>query len=146
PSARAAPEVPSPTPRPTPEELPVEARDPSDTTEESAEGEPAPAPPAPDRSSADAADLPPNFGLLLVESSQNDAIVYIQGREVGPVNQKLEVECGVRFLRLGTSPLSRWYTPGRAYGVTCQGLTTLKIDPHSEPVRSYAPKRQFLKR
>src|SRR5690606_30544337 len=89
PSARAAPEVPSPTPRPTPEELPVEARDPSDTTEESAEGEPAPAPPAPDRSSADAADLPPNFGLLLVESSQNDAIVYIQGREVGPVNQKL---------------------------------------------------------
>jgi hypothetical protein len=101
---------------------------------------------APELSTAEAADLPPNLGLLLVESSQQDAVVYIQGREIGPVNRRLEVECGVRFLRLGTSPLLRWYTPGRAYGVACQGLTTLKIDPHSEPVRSFTPKRQFLKR
>jgi len=104
-----------------------------------------PAPPAPTPSAAkpdedaatdkaaaddgrDGSNLPRNRGYLVVNSSREEAAVYVYGARVGNVGEKLEVECGVRFVRLGTYPLTTWIGKGRAMAVTCQGVTTVNME------------------
>ncbi|MBW2458051.1 MAG: protein kinase [Deltaproteobacteria bacterium] len=61
----------------------------------------------------DGSNLPRNRGFLVVNSSEEDAVVYVYGARVGKVGEKLEVQCGVRFVRLGTYPLTGWIGKGR---------------------------------
>jgi hypothetical protein len=84
-------------------------------------------PPAP-VASADGSGLPPKRGYLWVRSSAQ-SVVFVNGISTGATNSRLEVPCGWRFVRLGREPGPTWLSPGQTVDVTCQGFTTVTIQP-----------------
>lgn len=76
---------------------------------------------------ADVSALPHDKGLLVVQNSAKGLHVYVNGRRMGPTNQKLEAQCGMVHVRLGDRPLASWYSEGRAVDVECQSVTTVTI-------------------
>jgi hypothetical protein len=85
----------------------------------------------------DGSQLPPALGYLLVHSAAEEAYVYVSGRLAGPVGEKLRVSCGVRPVRLGTKPLSKWLGPIKAVAVACRRVTSVDMDP--APTTAQAP-------
>jgi hypothetical protein len=76
------------------------------------------------------ADLAANRGYLVVRFPA-DGNVYITITEYGPVNTKLEVPCGSRFVRVGTGkkPQTKWLSKGQPVAVKCQAVTTVELKP-----------------
>jgi hypothetical protein len=95
---------------------------------------PAPAP-APVATTAadddDGSSLPLHKGYLIVDSEFKDAHVYILGQHRGRVGEKLEVNCGLVHVRLGTRPLLRWYGAGEGVPVACRGVTRINFRPRA---------------
>ena len=80
---------------------------------------------------------------LLVHTDIKDAYVYVHGKLAGPTGQKLEVDCGMKYVRLGSSPNTGWLEPGRAFEIPCRTFVTVNIEPR--PYWSTQPRGQFLK-
>lgn len=94
-------------------------------------------------SSAESAGLPAHKAHLLVHTDIKDAHVYVHGKYAGPVGQRHEVDCGMKYVRLGTSPNSGWLEPGRAFEIPCRTFVTVTIEPR--PYWNAPPRSQFLK-
>jgi serine/threonine protein kinase len=74
--------------------------------------------------------LPPDRGLLRVSFvGDPSGVVYVNGIVVGDVGATLEIDCGMRFLRVGDAPLLRWFSAGQPVQVACQALTEAVIEP-----------------
>jgi hypothetical protein len=77
----------------------------------------------------DGSRLPPDFGYLVVNSPEQDAMVYINGEPMGRAGEKLLVRCGMMLnVRLGTVPVHTWYGRGKPVSVGCQGITSMNMD------------------
>ena len=90
----------------------------------------APAPPS-------TAKLPSGFGYLTV-ASPAVAHVYLSGKDLGPVNEPLQVRCGRWFIRLATPREGRypeWVSRGETINVACQAATRIEILPMSGATR-----------
>ena len=167
-TAVAAPPAPTTDPAPAVTVVPTASAEPSDGTEdvEAAPDQPEPSaetddapdieseavedePPKPVStepvvaSSAESAGLPAHKAHLLVHTDIKDAHVYVHGKYAGPAGQKHEVECGMKYVRLGTSPNSGWLEPGRAFEIPCRTFVTVTIEPR--PYWNVTPRSQFLK-
>jgi hypothetical protein len=90
----------------------------------------------------DAAELPAHKAHLLVHTDIKDAHVYVHGKYAGAAGEKHEVDCGMKFVRLGTSPNTGWLEPGRALEIPCRTFVTVTIEPRPA-YQSAGP--QFLK-
>jgi serine/threonine protein kinase len=107
----------------------------TETTETTETTEPSDAPAAADDSAPAedvqrAATLPPDRGLLRVSFvGDPSGVVYVNGMVVGDVGATIEIDCGMRFVRVGDAPLLRWFSAGRPVRVVCQGLTEATIEP-----------------
>jgi hypothetical protein len=75
------------------------------------------------------ASLPPEWGYLTVRG-QGEARVYVNGVDIGPINQANKTRCGVRYVRIGTAE-SRpsWFGPGQSVVIGCRAVTELKAPP-----------------
>ena len=99
---------------------------------------PAVAPSAPSSPVASATPAPPSttnlpsgFGYLTV-ASPTGAHVYLSGKDLGPVNEPLQVRCGRWFIRLATPREGRypeWVSRGETINVACQASTRIEILP-----------------
>lgn len=97
----------------------------------SASAEPAVKPP-PD---GDGSALAPNKGYLIVTSAK-PAGVFLTGVFVGLTGEKLEVECGAKFLRLGVAPADgaarpaevTWISEGKSAAVGCMKTTNITLE------------------
>jgi hypothetical protein len=95
-------------------------------------------PPAPE---GDGTNLPANRGYLLITSAV-PASVYANGVFVGLTGQKIDVECGPKYIRLGAlaapgapppkPPLITWLSEGRSSTVACKTVTDIKLDARSQ--------------
>lgn len=85
-------------------------------------------PPIDEPSEAELAELLSYEGYLTVTSTA-DAEVYVQGKHVGPTNQRLVSKCYQRFVRLKKGTDGEWITPGRPVRIACMSSTTVEIDP-----------------
>jgi hypothetical protein len=94
------------------------------------------APTAQPAADGDGSNLPATKGYLLVESSSQLG-VYAMGRFIGLTGQKLEVDCGPKFLRLGPPPAAGapatavntvWASEGKSTVVACKAVTKVSID------------------
>lgn len=94
-------------------------------------------------SSAESAGLPAHKAHILVHTDIKDAHVYVHGKHAGPAGQKHEVDCGMKYVRLGTHPNSGWLEPGRAFEIPCRTFVTVTIEPR--PYWNTQPRSQFLK-
>ena len=65
-------------------------------------------------------DIPDGFALLQIDSTVEDAYVYIGSTPIGPVGQPNKVRCGAVFIRLGNKPLTRWYSEGKSVAAPCK--------------------------
>ena len=71
------------------------------------------------------------FGYLTV-ASPTVAHVYLSGKDLGPVNEPLQVRCGRWFIRLATPREGRypeWVSRGETINVACQTSTRIEILP-----------------
>ncbi len=97
----------------------------------SASAEPAVKPP-PD---GDGSALAPNKGYLIVTSAK-PAGVFLTGVFVGLTGEKIEVECGAKFLRLGVAPADgaarpaevTWISEGKSAAVGCMKTTNITLE------------------
>jgi hypothetical protein len=81
---------------------------------------------------ADPAGLPADRGYLTLGGAPG-ARAYVNGADVGAVDQRVAVPCGARYVRLGTpgekgKPPS-WVTAGRSVVVACRGETRITLTP-----------------
>lgn len=78
----------------------------------------------------DPASLAPDRGYLVLVGAAG-ASAYVNGAEVGAVDQRLAVPCGARYVRLGTPRVKgreiSWLTPGRSVVVACRGETRVDL-------------------
>jgi hypothetical protein len=72
--------------------------------------------------------LPYNRGYLWVISDQA-ATVFVNGIASGSTNSLLDVPCGLRFVRLGSTPGPVWLSAGHTVDVVCQGFRQVTIQP-----------------
>jgi DNA-binding response OmpR family regulator len=144
PSPAATTQTPAPAPAPAASEAPVaagsaaapEAAPAASSPEATPKAGPAtaiapaeaPLPPIVD-TGGDPATLARNQGYLIVRFS-GEGGVYVNGRPVGAVNQKLTVQCGTRFLRVGepVRDTTRWLSVGRTVSMVCQDTTTVTFE------------------
>lgn len=97
----------------------------------SASAEPAVKPP-PD---GDGSALAPGKGYLIVTSAK-PAGVFLTGVFVGRTGEKIEVECGAKFLRLGVAPADgaarpaevTWISEGKSAAVGCMKTTNITLE------------------
>jgi hypothetical protein len=83
----------------------------------------------------DGSELGPTRGYLIVESAKL-ASVYVGGVFMGVTGQKIEMECGAKYVRLGTPPPEGsskptslvWSSEGKSVGVACRALTKTTIE------------------
>ncbi len=80
----------------------------------------------------DPAGLPADRGYLTLGGAAG-ARAYVNGADVGAVDQRVAVPCGARYVRLGTpgekgKPPS-WVTAGRSVVVACRGETRITLAP-----------------
>lgn len=84
---------------------------------------------------ADGSALGDKRGYLLVNATA-PAVVYLNGVFAGPTGQKLEVDCGPKYLRLG-APLPEgapkpasiiWVSEGKSAKIACHSVTTVSLD------------------
>jgi hypothetical protein len=80
----------------------------------------APSTPAPSAKEATAEELKAllSFQSFLTVESAGDAMVVVQGQEVGRTNQRVVVRCGPKNVRL-RGPDGRWVSEGVAVQITC---------------------------
>src|SRR5512132_3025001 len=91
-------------------------------------------PAAPSASAAvdpgDPSSLAPDRGYLVLVGAAG-ASAYVNGAEVGAVDQRIAVPCGARYVRLGTPVVKgreiSWLTPGRSVVVACRGETRVDL-------------------
>ena len=76
-------------------------------------------------------------GYLIVESPSPQG-VYASGRFIGPTGQKIETDCGAKFLRLAAMPVEGapvaqgqivWLSEGQSVVVNCKAITKVTIGP-----------------
>ena len=93
------------------------------------------APKAPPVADGDGTALPPNRGYVIINSSK-PASVFLTGNFAGLTGNKLEVECGAKFLRLA-APIAAgaerpatpdWTSEGRSISVVCRSTTTVAFE------------------
>jgi hypothetical protein len=76
--------------------------------------------------------------------------VYALGRYLGPVGQKLETDCGPKFLRIGDPPPAgatgvtsvtsiKWKSAGKSALVACKSVTKVTLDNTSPAPQQAAP-------
>ena len=80
----------------------------------------------------DPAGLPADRGYLVLGGAAG-ARAYVNGADVGAVDQRIAVACGARYVRLGTAaekgrPPS-WLTAGRSVVVACRAETRIDLAP-----------------
>jgi serine/threonine protein kinase len=73
-----------------------------------------------------------DYGYLEVHSAVTDARVFVAGRDVGKVNDRLRLACETHVVRVGNASGTRWYDGPRTVQVRCGELTTLRAD-HQRP-------------
>jgi eukaryotic-like serine/threonine-protein kinase len=145
-TATAAP-APAPEPAVTAAPTPAPSAEPVAEVEPAASAEVEEEPPEPVSTEPivamndEAAALPAHRAHLLVHTDIKDAHVYVHGRVGGATEETIEVDCGMKFVRLGRSPNTGWLEPGRAFEIPCRTFVTITIEPRP----MYWPKRQFLK-
>lgn len=74
------------------------------------------------------AEVPEGKGMLKVNAPYEGAIVYVQGTQTGPLAEWFEVDCGVKYIRLGSRPLRVWYAGGKAVDIACGGRTEVAFE------------------
>lgn len=133
PVAPPAPSTEATTETPSEEVEPKTSDEPEGSDESEASDEPEATAPAP----AEASDtIPPGKGLIKVSAPYDDAIVYVQGTQTGPLGEWFQVDCGVKYIRLGSRPLRVWYASGKAVDITCGGRTEVSFEKGpATPVR-----------
>ena len=82
----------------------------------------------------DGSNLPANRGYVIINSTK-PASVFLTGNFAGLTGNKLEVECGAKFLRLAAPwpgaerPASpAWTSDGRSISVVCRSTTTVAFE------------------
>ncbi|MEP7126355.1 MAG: hypothetical protein ABJE95_35815 [Byssovorax sp.] len=80
----------------------------------------------------DGTNLPPNRGYVIINSAK-PASVFLTGNFAGLTGNKLEVECGAKFLRLAAPAAERpatpdWTSDGRSISVVCRSITTVTFE------------------
>jgi hypothetical protein len=87
--------------------------------------------PSPADTSSDNA-LPQGFGALTVHSTSH-ASVYLMFKKYGPVEEKLIVPCGKRFIGIGLPVRDRmeptWLAPGKMMDIPCRGSIEMTMNP-----------------
>lgn len=77
----------------------------------------------------EASSLPPRLGVLTVRG-QGDARVYVNGEDLGPLNEALKAPCGLRYVRLGTAREGTrpptWLSPGQSVTIACRAATEIE--------------------
>ncbi|HZF49640.1 MAG TPA: hypothetical protein VE093_13370 [Polyangiaceae bacterium] len=87
----------------------------------------------------DPMSLPEKKGYLVV-TTPTPVHVYVQGAQAGLANESLVVDCGPKFIRLGTPPAAtpppgggagavKWRSEGRSVVITCRGVTSVAMTP-----------------
>ncbi len=84
----------------------------------------------------DGSNLPATRAYLVVDSPTPQA-VYNGGVFVGLTGQKLELECGIKYLRLGVPPENgvarpnsiTWTSEGKSANLVCKATTRVAITP-----------------
>ncbi len=71
------------------------------------------------------------YKTYLIVRSSADAEVFVLGKNVGRTNQKLEVHCRQRHIRLRDPESLRWLTAGEGVRLPCQTVHTVTIEPDS---------------
>jgi eukaryotic-like serine/threonine-protein kinase len=78
----------------------------------------------------DGKELPANRGLLRVTfDAPPDAQVYLLGKPVGQVGQKIDVPCGRSFIRVGKMPGPMWLSQGQSVYIQCRLVTDVSLPP-----------------
>jgi hypothetical protein len=84
---------------------------------------------------SDPAKLAPSRGFLAVESSASLG-VYTSGTYRGMTGQNIEIDCGLKYVRLGVPPSPSdngagivWKSEGKSTNVVCRSITKLTINP-----------------
>ena len=94
------------------------------------------------RNSDEAAELAAHKAHLIVHSAIANAHVYVHGTPVGGLDQPLVVDCGQKFVRLGTVPPATWLEPGQSITIPCRAEGEITIQPRPPKLK---PKSQFLR-
>jgi len=72
--------------------------------------------------------LPPQVGYLTVRG-KGEARVYVNGVDLGPLNQALKAPCGLKYVRLGTATKGAhppsWLSPGQSVAIACRAATEI---------------------
>jgi hypothetical protein len=72
----------------------------------------------------------PATAVLDIETTLDDAHLYLDGDYVGPLNKPMAVPCGVHNVRLGDYPLTRWTSKGRSFHIRCGKSLELTLEPY----------------
>jgi hypothetical protein len=95
------------------------------------------APPgAPPAGTGDGTNLAQTRGYLVVDSPKEMG-VYVAGIFRGLTGQQLEVDCGIKYVRLGKPPVSGeqsgagivWTSEGKSANVACRAVTHVAVTP-----------------
>lgn len=87
----------------------------------------------------DAAKLPATraFLTVLAPASSEELSVYVTGKKVGPINQRLEVTCPIGLIRVGIplpSGLPDWRSaPGLSIAIPCRKNVVIALAPSKGP-------------
>jgi hypothetical protein len=74
----------------------------------------------------------------MVVDSPKEMGVYVAGNYRGLTGTQIEVDCGVKYVRLGTPPLANgeqgpagivWTSEGKSANVACRAITHVAITP-----------------
>jgi hypothetical protein len=84
----------------------------------------------------DGTNLAPTRGYLLVESPKEYG-VFVGGVFLGLTGTKVELDCGIKFVRLGVAPEGGvqkssqvvWTSEGKSANVVCKSVTKVPITP-----------------
>jgi hypothetical protein len=84
----------------------------------------------------DGTNLGPTHGYLVVDSPKEYG-VFVLGNYLGLTGTKIEMECGIKFLRLGVPPEGgvkspaqvQWTSDGKSTNVECRKVTKVSITP-----------------
>jgi hypothetical protein len=75
------------------------------------------------------------LGYLIVHSTASRASVYINSSRVGPLDEKLSVPCGKRFVAVGITagrpPKLVWTAPGKMTFIPCGGAFEMTMNPRA---------------
>ncbi|MBN4059233.1 hypothetical protein JYT22_01115, partial [Endomicrobium sp. AH-315-J14] len=76
----------------------------------------------------DGSALPPKMGYLKVNfTGPPGGAIYLRGKRLGAVAEKIETKCGFAFIRVGKEPGPQWLSAGVSVAIKCQAVTEVTV-------------------